>query len=77
MVPQSVHHKYEGKWQGADTKLTTCSSTKGSSVAAGAEAQLVKQGQEVVFTYDVNYRVRGCACFWEGGRGSKGVADGA
>ncbi|KFM24664.1 Transmembrane 9 superfamily member 4 [Auxenochlorella protothecoides] len=56
VVPQSVHHKYEGKWQGADTKLTTCSSTKGSSVAAGAEAQLVKQGQEVVFTYDVNYR---------------------
>jgi len=53
VVPQSVHHSYDGEFTPGTTELNTC---KGGKVTSSPELQSVDRTETVIFTYDV---------FWE------------
>lgn len=56
--PFSVKHKYDGKWNADRPELKTCNSNSMKFVSEKDPKQEVKEGEEVVFTYDVSFKVR-------------------
>ena len=57
MVPFSVQHTYEGKYEKAPQELTSCSPGSMKFVTNKEEKQEVAEGKEVIFTYDVLFLV--------------------
>lgn len=55
VTPHSVHHEYEGPWDPAKPRLTTCNQNARVYVTTSMPAQLVEEGQEIIFTYDVSF----------------------
>lgn len=53
----SVKHEYEGKWNDAKTRLTTCDPHSKHTVVNSNSPQEVAEKQEIVFTYDVEFQV--------------------
>ena len=53
----SVQHKYDGTWNPDKPDLTTCSPGSMKSVSDKDDPQEIKEGKEVIFTYDVVYEV--------------------
>lgn len=53
--PFSVQHKYDGSWNNDKPSLTTCNPGSMKAVSDKDDPQEVKEGKEVIFTYDVNY----------------------
>jgi hypothetical protein len=56
--PFSVKHKYDGKWNPDRPELKTCNSNSMKFVSEKDAKQEVKEGEEIVFTYDVTFKVR-------------------
>ncbi|KAL4458390.1 hypothetical protein ABPG75_013255 [Micractinium tetrahymenae] len=55
--PYSVQHAYEGKWEAdGSTTLKTCNPEEKKYVTDKGPHQLVAEGKEVVFTYDVIFK---------------------
>ncbi|KAG0590097.1 hypothetical protein M758_1G070200 [Ceratodon purpureus] len=54
--PFSVKHGYE-RWEKLDTKLTTCNPNKKVFVTAQMPPQEIDESLEVVFTYDVQFKL--------------------
>ncbi|KAL6215987.1 hypothetical protein ACLB2K_015413 [Fragaria x ananassa] len=54
--PFSVKHEYEGKWNDAKTRLTTCDPHSKHTVVNSNSPQEVAEKQEIVFTYDVEFQ---------------------
>mmetsp|Transcript_25046 Transcript_25046/g.59618 ORF Transcript_25046/g.59618 Transcript_25046/m.59618 type:complete len:264 (-) Transcript_25046:1426-2217(-) len=55
--PFSVKHEYEQPWQPVKPVLETCHPGRMVWVTHGLAPQLVEEGEEVVFTYDVIFKV--------------------
>ena len=55
--PFSVKHKYDGKWNADRPELKTCNSNSMKFVSEKDTKQEVKEGEEIVFTYDVTFKV--------------------
>ncbi len=55
--PFSVKHKYDGKWNADRPELKTCNSNSMKFVSEKDPKQEVKEGEEVIFTYDVSFKV--------------------
>lgn len=53
----SVKHKYDGKWNADRPELKTCNSNSMKFVSEKDIKQEVKEGEEIVFTYDVTFKV--------------------
>ena len=56
--PFSVQHKYDGTWNLDKPDLSTCNPGSMKYVSDKDEPQEVKEGKDVIFTYDVVYEVR-------------------
>ena len=56
--PFSVQHKFEGTWNLDKPVLSTCNPGSMKYVSDKDEPQEVKEGKDVIFTYDVVYEVR-------------------
>ncbi|XP_050216701.1 transmembrane 9 superfamily member 8-like [Mercurialis annua] len=54
--PLSVKHEYEGKWNDAKTRLTTCDASAKHLVVNSNTPQEVEENKEVIFTYDVEFQ---------------------
>lgn len=52
----SVKHGYESKWDD-NTRLTTCDPHAKRTVTSSESPQEVKDKMEIIFTYDVDFRV--------------------
>ena len=55
--PFSVKHKYSGKWEQRKSELSTCNPSALKFVTDKDEKQEVKEHAEIIFTYDVSYKV--------------------
>lgn len=55
--PFSVKHKYDGKWDPERPELKTCNPTSMKFVTEKDTKQEVKENEEVIFTYDVAFKV--------------------
>ena len=55
--PFSVKHKYSGKWNADTPSLTSCNPGGMKFVTDKDEKQELKEGQEIIFTYDVSFKV--------------------
>lgn len=55
--PFSVKHKSEGKWNADRPELKTCNSNSMKFVSEKDIKQEVKEGEEIIFTYDVTFKV--------------------
>ena len=55
-----MRHKYSGKWDDAKSELSTCNPNTLKFVTDKDEKQEVKEHAEIIFTYDVIYKV----CLW-------------
>ena len=55
--PFSVKHKYDGKYDDLKPELKTCNPGTMKFVTAEDEKQEVKEHSEIIFTYDVTYKV--------------------
>ncbi|GBF92602.1 hypothetical protein Rsub_05216 [Raphidocelis subcapitata] len=53
--PFSVKHEYEGAWNKGATVLSTCNAGRMVLVSHSQPPQEVKEGNEVIFTYDVKF----------------------
>lgn len=56
--PFSVQHKYDGSWNEDKPGLSTCNPGSMKYVSDKDDPQEMKEGKEVIFTYDVVYEVR-------------------
>jgi transmembrane 9 superfamily protein 2/4 len=56
-VIDSVKHGYE-RWEKLDTKLTTCNPNKKVFVTIEMPPQEIDESLEVVFTYDIQFKVQ-------------------
>jgi hypothetical protein len=56
--PYSVKHTYEGVLDPLNPELKTCAPSSMVFVKHENEPQLIREGEEVIFTYDVLFRVR-------------------
>ena len=54
--PFSVKHTYETPWDAIKPRLDSCSPGRMKYVTHGLEPQAVKEGTEIVFTYDVLFK---------------------
>ncbi|PKI34000.1 hypothetical protein CRG98_045618 [Punica granatum] len=54
--PFSVKHEYEGQWSD-NTRLTTCDPHSKHTVVNSNTPQEVEEGKEIIFTYDVEFKV--------------------
>ena len=61
--PFSAKHRYEGVLSMENPALLTCAPSSMQYVKHDGEPQLIEEGEEVVFTYDVLFRVRPCPSF--------------
>ena len=55
--PFSVKHKYDGKWDAEKPVLKSCNPATMKFVTDKDEKQELKEGQEIIFTYDVSFKV--------------------
>ena len=55
--PFSVKHKYDGKWDAEKPVLKSCNPATMMYVNDKDEKQELKEGQEIIFTYDVSFKV--------------------
>lgn len=55
--PFSVKHKYDGKWEDDKPTLKSCNPGSMKFVTDDDEKQELKEGQEIIFTYDVSFKV--------------------
>jgi hypothetical protein len=53
-----VKHEYEKSWEGGSTKLKTCNPASKVFVTSHQPPQEVTVNEEVIFTYDVAFKVR-------------------
>jgi hypothetical protein len=53
----SVHHEYERPLDLSKPRLTTCNPDSKVYVTNAMPPQLVEEGQEIIFTYDVTFTV--------------------
>ncbi|KAI5083006.1 hypothetical protein GOP47_0002749 [Adiantum capillus-veneris] len=49
----SVHHEYESPWDPSKPRFSTCNQNSKIYVSNSMPPQVVEEGQEVIFTYDV------------------------
>ncbi|KAH7422147.1 hypothetical protein KP509_13G093100 [Ceratopteris richardii] len=56
VVPYSVHHRYEGQWDPAKPRFTTCNQNSKIYVTTTMPPQVVEEGEKIIFTYDVNFK---------------------
>ncbi|EXB86672.1 Transmembrane 9 superfamily member 4 [Morus notabilis] len=54
--PFSVKHEYDGKWNGQNTRLSTCDPHAKQTVVSSNTPQEVAEGKEIIFTYDVDFK---------------------
>ncbi|PON99236.1 Nonaspanin [Trema orientale] len=54
--PFSVKHDYEGKWNGVNTRLSTCDPHTKQVVVNSNTPQEVEDKKEIIFTYDVDFQ---------------------
>ncbi len=55
--PFSIQHKYDGTWNEDKADLSTCNPGSMKYVSDKDDPQEMKEGKEVIFTYDVVYEV--------------------
>lgn len=55
--PFSIQHKYDGTWDEDKADLSTCNPGSMKYVSDKDDPQEMKEGKEVIFTYDVVYEV--------------------
>jgi len=53
--PHSVKHQVDDKWNGVDTRLSTCDPHASKFVINSDSPQEVEVGKEIIFTYDVRF----------------------
>jgi transmembrane 9 superfamily member 2/4 len=56
--PFSVKHDYDKPWDAGNPSLKTCNPGRMISVSHSQPPLEVKEGNEVIFTYDVKFTVR-------------------
>lgn len=61
--PFSVKHGYEAPWDAANPSLQTCNPGRATFVTHGMPPQDLKEGSELIFTYDVKFVVRTLTSF--------------
>jgi transmembrane 9 superfamily member 2/4 len=54
----SVKHEYEGQWNDKKTHLTTCDPHAQRVITSSESPQEVEVGKDIIFTYDVDFKVR-------------------
>ena len=54
----SVKHQVDDKWNGVDTRLSTCDPHASKFVINSDSPQEVEADKEIIFTYDVHFEVR-------------------
>lgn len=54
----SVKHEYDGEWKDENTRLTTCDPHAKRLVTNSETPQEVEDKKDVIFTYDVEFKVR-------------------
>lgn len=52
----SINHEYK-EWNDKDPQLTTCNKATKNLAQAGGVPQEVEKDKEIVFTYDVTFKV--------------------
>ena len=57
MEPFSIKHKYDGKWDPEKPELKTCNPSSMKFVTEKDTKQEVKEGEEIIFSYDVAFKV--------------------
>ena len=55
--PYSVKHKYDGKWDPDRPELKTCNPANMKFVTEKDPKQEIKDDEEIIFTYDVVFKV--------------------
>ncbi|EEE68377.1 hypothetical protein OsJ_26703 [Oryza sativa Japonica Group] len=55
---QGVKHEYEGQWNDKKTRLTTCDPHAKHIITSSDSPQEVEVGKDIIFTYDVDFKVR-------------------
>ncbi len=60
--PFSVKHSYEAPWDKVSPTLNTCNPGRMQFVTHDTAPQQVKEGEEVIFTYDVRFVVSALVC---------------
>uniref|UniRef100_A0ACD5XZ53 Uncharacterized protein n=1 Tax=Avena sativa TaxID=4498 RepID=A0ACD5XZ53_AVESA len=53
--PFSIKHQFEGKWNEANTRLSTCDPHDNKFVINSETPQEVEVGKDIIFTYDVHF----------------------
>lgn len=56
-LPFSVHHQYDGDWADESTTLKTCNPHGKIFVSSSQPPQELARDEEIVFTYDVEFKV--------------------
>jgi len=54
----SIKHQVDDKWNGVDTRLSTCDPHASKFVINSDNPQEVETDKEIIFTYDVRFEVR-------------------
>jgi hypothetical protein len=54
----SVKHEYDGQWNDKKTRLTTCDPHAQRVITSSDSPQEVEVGKDIIFTYDVDFKVR-------------------
>lgn len=53
----SIKHQLDDKWDGVNTRLSTCDPHANKLVTSSDSPQEVEAGKEIIFTYDVHFEV--------------------
>ncbi|KAF0905761.1 hypothetical protein E2562_008818 [Oryza meyeriana var. granulata] len=53
--PYSIKHQLDDKWDGVNTRLSTCDPHANKLVTSSDSPQEVEAGKEIIFTYDVRF----------------------
>lgn len=56
-MPSSIKHEYNGKWKERNTRLSTCDPITKVMVMNSDGPQMVEEGKEIIFTYDIEFQV--------------------
>lgn len=56
-MPSNIKHEYKGKWKDRNTRLSTCDPISKVTVINSNGPQVVEEGKEIIFTYDIEYQV--------------------
>ncbi|XP_031739534.1 transmembrane 9 superfamily member 9 isoform X2 [Cucumis sativus] len=54
--PFSIKHEYNGKWKERNTRLSTCDPITKVMVMNSDGPQMVEEGKEIIFTYDIEFQ---------------------